>query len=58
MIYCAYLNKKIEEGLCFDIQMIAGGYILPSALPDIVIDKTAAQTVCEQCRHKNGVAER
>lgn len=49
--YCAYLNKYIEEGLCYDIQMISTGHILPSALPEIVVDKTKAAKICKQCRY-------
>lgn len=37
--YCIYLKKLIDEGLCYDMQMISEGFIKPSLLPDIDIDK-------------------
>ena len=52
MLSCSYLGRTIDEGLCCDIQMIANGYILPSALPDIEIDKSMALKACETCEHK------
>ena len=52
MLSCSYLGRTIVEGLCCDIQMIANGYILPSALPDIEIDKSMALKACETCEHK------
>jgi len=52
MLSCSYLCRTIDEGLCCDIQMIANGYILPSALPDIEIDKSIALKACETCEHK------
>ena len=52
MLSCSYLGRTIDEGLCCDIQMIANGYILPSALPDIEIDKSIALKACETCEHK------
>ena len=52
MLSCSYLGRTIDEGLCCDIQMIANGYILPSALPDIEIDKSMALKACETCEHE------
>ena len=52
IVYCVYLNGSVDEGICYDIQMISNGFIKPSALPDIKIDKAAALKVCEGCRHK------
>ena len=52
MLSCSYLGRTIDEGLCCDIQMIANGYILPSALPNIEIDKSMALKACETCKHK------
>ena len=52
MLSCSYLSRTIDEGLCCDIKMIANGYILPSALPDIEIDKSMALKACETCEHK------
>lgn len=48
-MYCGYLKKEIDEGLCYDIQLISGGYILPSALPDVKIDKALAKATCGVC---------
>ena len=52
LLSCSYLGRNIGEGLCYDIQMISNGYILPSALPDIKIDKAMALKACETCEHK------
>ncbi len=49
---CPYLDKNIDDGLCHDIQKIAGGYILPATLLDISIDKEQALKTCEQCPYK------
>lgn len=51
-IYCDYLNQSIDEGLCYDIQMVSGGYIKPSALPDIRVDALNAAEACGSCRYK------
>lgn len=48
-VKCAYLNELIDEGLCYDIQMISGGYILPSALPELKINKASALECCASC---------
>lgn len=50
--YCDYLNQMVEEGDCYDIQMISDGYIKSSAMPDIKIDRRKAQKACEQCLHR------
>ena len=52
LLSCSYLGRNIDEGLCYDIQMISNSYILPSALPDIKIDKSMALKACETCEHK------
>ena len=52
LLCCSYLGRNIDEGLCYDIQMISNGYILPSALPDIKIDKSMELKACETCEHK------
>ena len=52
MIYCEYLKKEIDEGDCYDIQMISMGYLSSSALPDIEIDKETALERCKVCKHK------
>ena len=51
-LFCSYLGGNIDEGLCYDIQMISNGFILPSALPDIEIDKSMALKSCKICKHK------
>lgn len=50
--YCGYLNRMIDEGDCYDIQMIQGTCIKPSALPGIRIDRHKAPEACEQCPHR------
>ena len=50
--YCAYLQKLIDHGLCYDMQMVCNGYINPFALPDIHIDKAELTTCCEGCKYK------
>ena len=52
LISCSYLSRNIDKGLCYDIQMISNGYILPSALHDIEIDKPMALKACETCEQK------
>ena len=52
MLFCSYLKRNIEEGLCYDIQMISKGYVLPSVLPDIGIDKSKSINACKTCKHK------
>ena len=51
--FCEYLKSEISEGLCTDIQMIFGGYIKASALPEIKIDGEAA-SFCEVCPYRMG----
>lgn len=48
--YCGYLMEFVDDGLCTDVQMIANGYILPTALPEYVIDRKAALAHCADCR--------
>lgn len=48
--YCGYLEEYIDDGLCYDIQMICAGYIKHSALENYVIDKTAIEH-CAKCRN-------
>lgn len=51
-VYCAYLRDYIEAGCCYDMQMIKDSYILPSALPDVAVDKQALGKCCADCAHK------
>ena len=50
--FCDYLQQMIEEGDCYDLQMIAGGAIKPSALPEFRVDRRMAREICEQCQHR------
>ena len=49
--FCSYLEEYINEGMCCDLQMISGGYINPSALPEIVIDKEMCKRYCAECEN-------
>ena len=49
-VYCAYLQEYISAGCCYDMQMIKGGYMKPSALPDIQIDREALEKHCADCK--------
>ncbi len=48
-VFCPYLQKQIEYGCCYDMQMIALSYILPTALPEIPIDKERLKRFCKGC---------
>lgn len=50
-VYCSYLQEYIDEGVCYDLQMIAGGLIKPTALPDITIDREACMNHCTECQY-------
>ena len=49
--YCVYLKKPVDPGLCYDMQMICGGFINPSALPDITLDKEDLFKCCNECKY-------
>ena len=49
--YCSYLEEYIDDGLCYDLQMITGNYIKPSALPEINIDKDKCAKCCAECKY-------
>ena len=49
--YCSYLEEYIDEGLCYDLQMITGNYIKLSALPEINIDKEKCANCCAECKY-------
>ncbi len=49
--YCPYLQKAIDEGLCYDMQMIANGYISGDALPNTNINKNSLLSYCSLCDH-------
>ena len=48
--FCPYLNEYIDEGCCYDLQMICDGYIKDSALPEIKVDKTELSKQCQDCK--------
>ena len=50
--FCPYLNEYIDEGCCYDLQMICDGYIKDSALPEIKVQKTQLSKQCQKCRIK------
>ena len=49
--YCSYLNENIEEGMCYDLQMIGDGYIKEAALPEININKEELNEHCLICKY-------
>ena len=49
--YCSYLEQYIDDGICYDLQMITDGFIKSSALPEIKIDKEKCATHCSNCKH-------
>ena len=50
--YCEYLSEYIDDGLCYDIQMICAGYIKCSVLENYLFDDTATEH-CAKCRYKS-----
>lgn len=50
--YCCYLEEYIDEGLCYDLQMITNDYIKSSALPELSIDKEKCAECCLDCKYK------
>ena len=50
--FCPYLREYIDEGCCYDLQMILDGYIKNSALPGIKVDKTQLSKQCQNCKLK------
>jgi len=49
--YCPYLEEYIDDGLCYDLQMITWNYIKPSVLPEITIDKEKCANCCAECKY-------
>lgn len=45
---CPLLNKIIDDGYCYEINMVVGNLIKPSAIED-KIDKDKASKVCKNC---------
>ena len=50
--YCLYLKKDIDEGFCYDLQMITGKYIRESALPELQIDREKCLLCCAKCKYR------
>ena len=49
--YCSYLEEYIDDGFCYDLQMITSNYIKSSALPEINIDKEKCASCCSECKY-------
>lgn len=49
--YCAYTEEYIDDGCCYDLQMIANSMIKPSVLPELHIDKEKLINCCAVCKH-------
>jgi hypothetical protein len=45
---CPLLNKEIDDGYCYDINMVISNIAKPSILDD-KIDKEKAKCICEKC---------
>ena len=45
---CPLLNKEIDDGYCYDINMVIGNMIKPDALEDD-INKEEAKEICKNC---------
>lgn len=50
-IECPLLNKIIDDGYCYDINMVASHMIKEEILED-KIDKEKALEICKRCKHK------
>jgi len=51
--FCPYLKGSIDNEICYDMQMIAHGYIKQSALPEIKIDSEECAKCCFDCRYND-----
>lgn len=49
--HCPYLHDFIDLGMCYDLQMIALGYIKATALPEFELDNAALKLCCAECIH-------
>lgn len=49
--YCSYLEQYIDGGFCYDLQMIVGGFMKPSVLPELTIDKENCSNHCSKCKY-------
>ncbi len=50
--YCPYMKEYIDEGCCYDLQMILAGYVKDSALPEVKVDKAQLSKHCQKCNIK------
>lgn len=50
-IVCPLLNRIIDDGYCYDINMIANDMIKENILED-KIDKEKAKEICNKCKYK------
>ncbi len=48
--YCPYMHKHMDEGLCYDMQMAAHGYLTANALPEVEIEHNSLLAYCEKCK--------
>lgn len=46
---CPLLDRIINDGYCYDINMVVGNLINPSVLDD-KIDKEKTKNICENCK--------
>ena len=49
--YCTYAGQYIEPGYCYDLQMVASGYIKRAVSPEPDICITQLQKCCEDCMY-------
>ena len=49
--FCSYLEEYIEEGLCYDLQLIAENCTKASALHEINVDTEKCAKCCYECKY-------
>lgn len=49
-VFCKLQNRKVDDGECYDIQMVRNGYIKPEALPADISLKNA-DSICPFCKY-------
>ena len=49
--YCPYFEQYIDKGFCYDLQMIIGGFVSPTVLPEVKIDKVQCAKHCATCKY-------
>jgi len=45
---CPLLNREIDQGYCYDITMVAYGFIKPEILED-KLNRDEAKKICDIC---------